>query len=375
MIRSLRLKNFKCFAELKDTEVRQITLLTGSNGRGKSSVMQSLLLMAQSFRNGRNLDTLRINGRFVDLGTFEDILKKDCKHKAIEMCFQTDDPDENKIELKWVVANSKPKCADLKSFKVRYKDGKIRELVSILGADDESSSRAIKSVGSNSAIAALNHFSNFFYVSAERMGPINYSVQDDANGIGIHGEEIVNVLHEKGSSFIKDVTKNISKIMGGASIKISDIDKEFLKLTMDSKDESGYFKPVNVGVGYSYILPVVITPMLAPKNAKIVVENPEAHLHPGAQSRLMDFLIAIAKENGHQLFIETHSDHVINALRIAIKEKKYKIQESDSCIIHFYRELDGNLRSTPIFIDREGNLSDYPTDFMEEWGNQMMYLV
>lgn len=375
MIRALKLKDFKCFEDLKDIETRQITLLTGSNGRGKSSVFQSLLLMAQSFRSGRNLETLKINGRFVCLGTFDDILRKECQCKTIEMSFTTDDLDENQIELTWAAADAKPKCADLKSFKVKYKDGKTKELVSMVGADNESSVQTIESVSSNSAVAALNQFSNFFYVSAERLGPTNYSVQDDVNGIGIHGEQIVNVLHEKGKSFIKEVAETISKIMGGASISIGDVDKEFLKLTMDSKDGSDNFKPVNVGFGYSYILPVVVIPLIAPNNAKIVIENPEAHLHPGAQSRLMNFIIAIAKEKGLQLFIETHSDHVINALRIATKEKKFGMQESDSCIIHLCRETDGNLKSTPIFIDREGNLSDYPTDFMEEWGNQMMYLV
>lgn len=375
MIKALQLQDFKCFDKLENIETRQITLLTGSNGRGKSSVFQSLLLTAQSFRSGRNLETLKINGRFVCLGTFEDILRKDSQLKTIKMCFVTDDPDENQIELTWAAAEAKPKCAELKSFKVRYNDGKTRELVSMLGADNDSTSQTVESVSSNSAVAALNQFSNFFYVSAERLGPINYSVQDDVNGIGIHGEQLVNVLHERGLSFMKEVAENISMIMGGASINISDIDKEFLKLTMDSKDGYSNFKPVNVGFGYSYILPVVVIPMIAPNNAKIVIENPEAHLHPGAQSRLMDFIIAIAKEKGLQLFIETHSDHIINALRIAIKNNKYGIKEFDSSIIHLCRETDGNLKSTLIFIDREGNLSDYPTDFMEEWGNQMMYLV
>lgn len=375
MIKALQLQDFKCFEKLENIETRQITLLTGSNGRGKSSVFQSLLLTAQSFRSGRNLETLKINGRFVCLGTFEDILRKDSQLKTIKMCFVTDDPDENQIELTWAAAEAKPKCAELKSFKVRYNDGKTRELVSMLGADNDSTSQTVESVSSNSAVAALNHFSNFFYVSAERLGPINYSVQDDVNGIGIHGEQIVNVLHERGLSFIKEVAENISMIMGGASINIDDVDKEFLKLTMDSKDGYNNFKPVNVGFGYSYILPVVVIPMIAPNNAKIVIENPEAHLHPGAQSRLMDFIIAIAKEKGLQLFIETHSDHVVNALRIAIKNNKYGMKESDSSIIHLYRETDGKLKSNSIYIDREGNLSDYPTDFMEEWGNQMMYLV
>lgn len=375
MIKGIRLHNFKCFKKLENIETRQITLLTGNNGRGKSSLFQSILLMAQSFSSRRNLETLKINGHFVRLGTFDDILRRGSDTPSIGMCFTTDDNDENQVELTWIGDEANPKCAKLKSFKVRYKDSKTRELVSMVGADNESSPQTISGVSSNSAIAALNQFSNVSYISAERLGPINYSVQDDVSGIGIHGEQIANVLHKRGGAFIKEVEENVSKIMGGASIDIDNIDKEFLKLTMDSKDGYSNFKPVNVGFGYSYILPVVVIPMTAPDNAKIVIENPEAHLHPGAQSRMMDFLISIAKKKELQLFIETHSDHVINALRIAIKNNKYEIKESDSSIIHFSREADGNLNSNIIFIDREGNLSDYPTDFMEEWGNQMMHLV
>ena len=74
MITSLSLKNFKCFKSLDNIDLKQITLLTGSNGRGKSSVLQSLLLLAQSFRSGKNLEYVKFNGRFVCLGTYNDIL-------------------------------------------------------------------------------------------------------------------------------------------------------------------------------------------------------------------------------------------------------------------------------------------------------------
>lgn len=374
MIKAIGFKDYKCFEDLNDIETRQITLLTGSNGRGKSSFFQSLLLMAQSYRSGRNLESLKINGCFVSLGTYEDIHCSNSQKNTIEFRFTTDDLDENHIELVWEPCE-KPKYASLRSFRVRYNDGKITELVNSLGEYDEQNSLNIMRVAATSAIAALRQFSSFIYVSAERLGPTNYAVQNDESGLGIRGEQIVNLLHDMGSGFINEVAHVISEIMGGAAINIKDIDKEFLKLTMDSKDGYGVYKPVNVGFGYSYILPVVVTPMIASPGSIIVIENPEAHLHPGAQSRMMNFLIAMAKKRGLQLFIETHSDHVINALRIATKERFEGLQESDSCIVHMFRDLDERVKTTSLLIDREGNLSDYPDDFMVEWGNQMMHLV
>lgn len=157
---------------------------------------------------------------------------------------------------------------------------------------------------------------------------------------------------------------------------MEDNGSDFLKFLLDSSDESKGFRPVNVGFGYSYLLPIILTCMLAEKGSKLMVENPEAHLHPGAQSRLMDFMVKYATKNGLQLLIETHSDHIINQLRIAVKEKKIE-NNKDASIIHFTRnqkEIE-----TPAFyeikIDSRGNLSQYPSDFLDEWGLQMSKLI
>ena len=116
--------------------------------------------------------------------------------------------------------------------------------------------------------------------------------------------------------------------------------------------------------------------MLAEKGSKLMIENPEAHLHPGAQSRLLDFMVKYAMKNGLQLLIETHSDHIINELRIAIKEKKVE-NNRDASIIHFTRSQKE--KESPSFyeikIDSNGNLSQYPSDFLDEWGTQMSKLV
>ena len=114
--------------------------------------------------------------------------------------------------------------------------------------------------------------------------------------------------------------------------------------------------------------------MLAKQGSLVIIENPEAHLHSGAQSRLADFLISKALNSGFQLFIETHSDHVINGLRIA--SKNGKIKPSDSIILHFSHNEDS---STPVIdeikCDSQGNLSSFPEDFMDEWTKQLLDLV
>ena len=73
MIKKLILKNFKCFEELK-MKFSMVNVLTGLNGMGKSTVIQSILLLSQSQKNILSDDSLLLKGKYVDLGVGQDIL-------------------------------------------------------------------------------------------------------------------------------------------------------------------------------------------------------------------------------------------------------------------------------------------------------------
>ncbi len=75
MLKEIRLKNFKCFREETTFPLSTINLLTGINGRGKSTLLQSMLLMKQSVEHNEYTNKLILNGNCVNLGTYEDIGK------------------------------------------------------------------------------------------------------------------------------------------------------------------------------------------------------------------------------------------------------------------------------------------------------------
>jgi len=380
MITSLSLKNFKCFKSLDNIDLKQITLLTGSNGRGKSSVLQSLLLLAQSFRSGKNLEYVKFNGRFVCLGTYNDIIFQNSDAGDFSIGLKSDDPDENDVLFSCKPYDGNNRLADMNSMLITYNNGEKKDLVNkVGGSEDDSNNNSATSKGATSAVAVVNQLRNIYYISANRIGPTNYVTRnDDLSGsqIGTRGEYVINTLNDEGVTLLNKVASEISTIMGGASVHVSEIDTEYLKLLLDSQDNQKGFKPVNVGFGYSFILPIVTLPLVVEPNSKLIIENPEAHLHPGAQSRLMKFLIKVSKERNLQLFIETHSDHIVNALRIAIKTSFAKIDHKDATIIHVGRD-DTNFESKywQIKIDKNGNLSDFPQEFMDEWTKQMLSLV
>lgn len=374
MIKSLSLHKFKCFDKLENIEFSQINLLTGLNGRGKSTMIQSMLLVAQSFSENKSLENLKINdGKFLRLGTFKDVLNVRYPNDDFGLQFETDDLTEKKIELICHSVDGKPTLA---SFRHLCVDGS--ELVEIMTENVRGATEQKEIVGVTSSVSGLKQFQNFYYVMADRRGPVNRVERDDSlgiNEIGNQGEHLINILALRKKELLSQLQGYLSRILKGAYIDVQDESNTLIGLYLDSADESNGFMPINVGFGYSYILPVLLTLLVAEENAKVVIENPEAHLHPGAVSRLMEVIVELAKKKNLQLFIETHSDHVINGLRIAVKH--HACLQDDARILHFYRNsLKGESpKVTQILIDKEGNLSDYPADFMEEWTNQMAELV
>ncbi|MEQ8536230.1 MAG: AAA family ATPase [Coleofasciculus sp. D1-CHI-01] len=87
MLKKIIIKNFKCFREETEFPLGQLTLLTGINGRGKSTMLQSLLLMRQSIEHNDNAAQLVLNGSCVHLGSFNEIrnsnIKNGVKNKSI----------------------------------------------------------------------------------------------------------------------------------------------------------------------------------------------------------------------------------------------------------------------------------------------------
>lgn len=87
-----------------------------------------------------------------------------------------------------------------------------------------------------------------------------------------------------------------------------------------------YCRPVNIGSGVSYLISIIISCLGSSDNDILIIENPEIHLHPKAQSKLCEFLYFVSKAN-RQIFVETHSDHIFNGLRVGIATKQMKQEE------------------------------------------------
>lgn len=370
MIESVSLRNFKCFSEKKDVKLAKITILYGHNGRGKSSLSQALLLIGQSMKKRNDLDQLSVVGELVGLDSFADIKTAGSEQEEIMFWIDT---DREKVKMGFSPFADKPQLGRLSTLLYNGEDRFVVQTTQATEATDEGGKVAF----STSDISVLQQLKSVVYISAGRFGPVNDVLRNDSlppNSIGTRGENLLNALSHQTQEFVDYVGQCLSKILGGAAVKIRDPKATRLELMLNSRDGDQLFHPVNVGFGYSYVLPVIVGTLLAEKGSIVIVENPEAHLHPRAQSRIMEFLIEQSKVKDLQLIIETHSDHVVNGMRISMK--RGLLEPADSIIQHFaYTENGFVPEITRITCDSKGNLSDYPEDFQDEWTAQMLELV
>ena len=84
----------------------------------------------------------------------------------------------------------------------------------------------------------------------------------------------------------------------------------------------GIKKPLDlttVGVGVSQVLPILVMALLADQGTLLIFEQPEIHLHPRVQSLLGDFFLSMS-QLGKQCLVETHSEHLVNRLRLRVAQ-------------------------------------------------------
>jgi predicted ATPase len=125
---------------------------------------------------------------------------------------------------------------------------------------------------------------------------------------------------------------------------------------------------IDVGYGVSQALPI-ITELLRDDVAPLVLlQQPEVHLHPSAQAALGTLFCEVAHRN-RQVIVETHSDHLLDRVRMDMRDKKTMLKPEDVSILYFERgDLDVHIHS--LKLDEEGNVLHQPPGyrqfFMEE---------
>lgn len=371
MITSVNIRNFKSH---KDTRIDlgNLTLLCGQNGVGKSAFLQSLLLLRQTHQKNRLHDGLDLNKPLCYIGTAEDALYQSAEDEIISFEIGTGDGETHYF-----------------SFEASDYDSSF--LKKIRGGFRTTDNRT---TAFNAAQPAPSIFTNSFqYISAARLPEYTYDdyAVESENQLSLEegkGEltaqflhffskkkVIDSLLHPK-VSFSDLLSQTIAwerEISEGVNIIPQKVGLSYDVRYSFGNGPTKDFSTKNVGFGLSYALPVIVAILSAEPGSLIVVENPEAHLHPYGQAKLVE-LMCLAAAGGVQIIAETHSDHIINGTLVSVRHEK--IKSSQAKIYYFERdEKEHATHATPVYIEENGKIKHAPPGFFDQIGKDLRELM
>jgi len=373
MISKIQIDRFKSLHHTTWLKLGRVTLLTGANGRGKSSFCQTLLALSQTWRRGL-MDNLLPTGMWKDLGTFNDIVYAFDANKTIDIHINTDSERDNDFELVYCQDQENGTLGKLLSAKVGGVSINDDAGSNENGEDDLETDSKVPDI----RLASLRDFPSLialermFYVAAERKAAPSLQTLDETTPyyyVAPDGSNVLNVLWKNQEKACVDkVQQMLDYVLEGGRIKLEQAGDQ-LVLRINSVNDGNYFQPVNVGYGYSYILSLLTSLALATEGSYIIVENPEAHLHPAAQAKVMNVLIEVALERNIQLIVETHSDHVLNTTLRAVKENRLTVNDLQVLFFSNSNEDNGHTAAhvRNLEINELGHIMNPPLNFFEQY--------
>jgi len=179
---------------------------------------------------------------------------------------------------------------------------------------------------------------------------------------------------EPAPSLRRQMDAYLDNLFPGTQVMANKVEKtSLMRLGFGIGAENDWRHPANVGYGLVYAFPILVAALLAERGQVLIIESPEAHLHPRAQSRMGGILARIAAA-GVQILIESHSDHILNGIRLAVKNRV--ISHSDVAV-HFFSGADSDAGHGVISptIDAEGGFDAWPEGFFDQGESDLATLT
>lgn len=363
----LKIQNFKCFQDI-DIPLGRLTVLAGANGNGKSTSVQALLYLRHTIELTSGLEAkkyvleggLILNPKIPLNGPF--LL---CLGDSAQVNNRQSDTDQSSISL----------FSETEEITANYQADTL---------EPELYLNCTELIAEPKNLSAGILLKEFYYLNAERLGPrISQQIRfGDFHSAGWQGEYVAHLISLE-SGYFKivesrlfpgttnqgiefQVNEWLKFIMPGVGIRASSNNATFsAQIRMDNGfNNADSVLATNTGFGISYLLPIIATGLIAAEGSYFIVENPEAHLHPSAQSRVGRFLAKVAKA-GVNVIVETHSDHIINGMQIAVASGEI---DADLITINYFSHTIESAQPElqTITLSEKGELSDWPQGFFDQ---------
>lgn len=397
MLTRIDLKHFKCFDLLK-LPLRPLTLLSGANASGKSSVLQALVLLHQTTSEHEWSNRLLLNGGTIRLGTVSDVVDQRAR-RSCQIALHTNDN-----EIGWEFSGE-PDDLSMTVTRVWTGEGEWeRRPEGLLQTVPEVAHKRAWTLHELLPWHELYFHETgglpeppvppLRYLSAERTGPqATYSLEDRwlSSGVGASGEYAVSTLYtgryepvpgglviEKvPPTRLRQVEARMACFFPGCELDLQKVpNTNAVTLGLRTSNDVNFHAPVHTGYGLTQVLPIIVAALSSYPNGLLLIENPEVHLHPIGQAAIGEFLTEVAT-TGVQVIMETHSDHVLNGIRRAVKKG---LMPADHAALHFFRpRLHSEKERLPQvhspILDSEGNIDSWPDGFFDQFDKDMNYFA
>lgn len=396
MISKIVIKNFKSLEDV-NIDCSNLNVLTGLNGMGKSSIIQALLLLRQSYERGfLQNEGLSLNGDLVNIGTGKEALYEFAKTEEIN--FSLEFSENSKLKNNSWYFTYEVNNADTLEDENKYFRS---DFLPFSELDPDSKKKDDTPV--NLETYTFFKRNTFQYLNADRWVKNEYDISDfhviRNRNLGIHGEFTTHFLDQYGTKPINpeflfpgietnelllQVSAWMSEISPGTKVKterIGGVNSVKLRYQLEGNGEStSDMAPLNVGFGITYVLPVLVSLLSAREGDIIIIENPESHIHPKGQSSIGKLMAKVA-ESGVQIFVETHSDHIINGILVSLNKNSKNIEKGislNNLKINFIGRNENNIFSSkiiPIKMKEDGRIHGIPEDFFDQYSKDMKTII
>jgi len=396
---NLHLRHFKCFEDA-NVPLAPLTLLSGLNAAGKSTIIQAFAVLNQTILESDWSQVLYLNGENVSLGTTEDVVNRTTGRRSFGVGLSTKD-----WSCEWEASSAKRKDElSPRISRVKLTRGKRRSIEWEAGHKEQKVASLIKPMFRllptdfhkkyfEVADEVSNALSKAKYLSAERIGPREtYAVtaRGDFSSVGPQGEWTPHFLHEFGegsansaltwnrtdTTIIKTVESWMDSFFPGFGLQITPIEgANLVTLRIRTSKSSTFLRPQNVGYGLTHVLPIITLCVGSRKGDTLLLENPETHLHPAGQSAIGEFLARTASSDV-QVLVETHSDHVLNGIRKAIVNGVLKPKDA---LFNFVSANPSNDKTVhhsvdALISDKRGRIDKWPPKFFDQFEHDLLEL-
>lgn len=349
MITKLNIKNYKCIQE-GEFSLAPLTVLCGVNSGGKSSFLQALLLGAEAWHTQRQeglLDLMRLSFG-LKLFSYEEILNVNAIEESITIGIHENGQE---MEVQFLLLKEE-------SNEIRYK---------MLSLPKEKKSRKIWYLGADRSITQYQIRGNRQNLSLGDNYEYLAFILELGREAKLSVDKRKNRVDESNIFLSTQVNEWLDFLMPGSYVSGESYGKDNMVSLLF--DKTKYYHKSNVGFGVSFTLPVLVAGLLAKEGDVLIVENPELHLHPKAQSNIMYFFERLAR-CGVQVLLETHSDHIVNGLQKIIVDSQCGLKAND-VLIYFF---DKNAKGQEIHLDQNAELNHWPDEFMDQEDKDLYFI-